>query len=209
MVWVKICGITNLADAEAAVKYGAAAVGFVFTSSKRKIAPETARKIIRALPRNVEKIGVFAGAEIAKVREIAAYCGLTGIQFQGEESPEYLSSFRNYELIKAFRVDSRVDWRRIGAYAANNIVQRILFDTYVSGQPGGTGKTFKWEIVSGLRWPRVAVIIAGGLNPDNVAQAIWAAGKPDGVDVSSGVEKEAGQKDLIKLQTFLKRARGL
>lgn len=208
MVWIKICGITNSTDAEAAVTYGANALGFVFAPSKRKVEPALARRIIQALPPEVEKIGVFANQEVGLVREIASYCGLTGVQLHGEESPEYCSSLRDYEVIKAIRVNTLLAEEALKAYLLNKSIQKILLDTYVPEQLGGTGKTFAWELVPHHEWCEKPVIIAGGLNAGNVAQAI-ELGQPFGLDVSSGVEKEPGQKDLLKLKVFIERARGL
>ncbi|MEW6661391.1 MAG: phosphoribosylanthranilate isomerase [Bacillota bacterium] len=208
MVWIKICGITNLPDAETAVAYGANAIGFVFAPSKRKVAPDLARKIIQALPPEVEKIGVFAEQEVSLVREIAAFCGLTGLQLHGDESPEYCARLRDYEVIKAFRVNTQIGGDKIKTYILNNSIKKILLDTYVPEQLGGTGKTFNWEMVSQQEWYQVPVIIAGGLNAHNVAQAI-RLGNPFGVDVSSGVEKEPGKKDLIMLKSFIEGTRGL
>jgi len=207
MVWIKICGITNMTDAEAAVAYGANALGFVFARSKRKVEPDAARGIIQVLPPEVEKIGVFADQEIGLVQEIAGHCGLTGVQLHGDESPQYCSFLRDYKVIKAFRINARIDGEKIKTYLLNNNIKRILLDTYVPEQLGGTGKTFNWEMVPRQEWYHVPVIIAGGLNAVNVAQAIHLA-NPFGVDVGSGVEKEPGKKDLVKLKSFIKIARG-
>lgn len=208
MVWVKICGITNFNDAIAAVRYGADALGFVFAPSKRKIKPDAARKIIKALPAKVEKIGVFANEDTKIVLEIAKYCGLTGIQLHGEESVEYCSCLIGYDVIKVFRVGNNLESDNINAYTDRNSINRILLDTYIPDQIGGTGKTFAWEIAASQHFPSIPVIIAGGLKPDNVAQAI-RIGHPFGVDVSSGVEKEPGIKELEKLKIFLERAKAL
>lgn len=206
MVWVKICGITNTNDAIAAVKYGADALGFVFAPSKRKTEPDAVRKIISELSAKVEKIGVFSNEDSKTVLEIAKYCGLTGIQLHGEESVEYCSCLIGYDVIKVFRVSNNIESENIKAYTDKNSINRVLLDTYIPGQIGGTGKTFTWEIAACQRLPQIPVIIAGGLNPDNVAQAI-RIGRPFGVDVSSGVEKEPGIKELEKLKIFLERAK--
>lgn len=206
-MWVKICGITNLADGEAAVASGADALGFVFAPSKRRIEPALAREIIWRLPAEVEKIGVFVEETLSRVREIAAYCGLTGLQLHGEETPEYLTYLKDYDLIKSFRMNSQTDFVKIKDYIVQSSVNRILLDSFVSGQWGGTGKTFPWEKLASCNWGGIQVIIAGGLNPENVSEAI-RLGKPNGVDVSSGVEKEPGRKDLVLLKTFIERAKG-
>ncbi|MDD4665274.1 MAG: phosphoribosylanthranilate isomerase [Clostridia bacterium] len=206
-MWVKICGITNLADGEAAVASGADALGFVFAPSKRRIEPALAREIIWRLPAEVEKIGVFVEETLSRVREIAAYCGLTGLQLHGEETPEYLTYLKDYDLIKSFRMNSQTDFVKIKDYIVQSSVNRILLDSFVPGQWGGTGKTFSWESLADCNWGGIQVIIAGGLNPENVSEAI-RLGKPAGVDVSSGVEKEPGRKDLVLLRKFIERAKG-
>lgn len=206
MVWVKICGITNAKDAEAAVIFGADALGFVFAPSKRKIEPDEARRIISSLPDQIEKIGVFADEDAKTVCATASYCGLTGIQLHGGETPEYCSRLKGYNLTKAFRVKDRIESEILRAYLKNPDINRVLLDTYVPGQIGGTGQTFAWENAARPDIPPTQVIIAGGLTPGNVAQAIRIC-RPFGVDVSGGVEKEAGKKDLLKLQSFITRAK--
>lgn len=206
-MWVKICGITNLADAEAAVAYGADALGFVFAPSKRRIEPDLARKIIQVLPAEVEKIGVFVEETGSRIREIAVYCGLTGLQLHGEEASECLICLKDYDLIKSFRMKAQIDCAKIKDYIAQSSVNRILLDSFVPGQWGGTGQTFPWERLTSCNWGEIQVIIAGGLNPENVSEAI-RLGKPAGVDVSSGVEKEPGRKDLVLLRKFIERAKG-
>jgi len=208
MVWIKICGITNLPDAETAIALGADAVGFVFAPSKREVTPDLVRKITRALPPKALKIGVFANQEISLVRAAAEYCGLTGVQLHGDEPPAYCASLGDFEVIKAFRVNSQIDADKIKTYIINKKSRKILFDTYMPKTLGGTGKTFNWELAANQKWIQVPLIIAGGLNADNVVQAIRLA-SPFGVDVSSGVEKAPGQKDLFKLKTFIENARGL
>jgi len=209
-VWIKICGLTNLEDAKLAASLEADALGFIFAPSKRRVSPEKVRAIIAALPPEVEKIGVFIDEEKAKVWKIATFCGLTGLQFHGSESPDYCQEFKNknYQVIKAFRVNENKGWDEVTPYIRQGAVNRILLDTFVPGQPGGTGKTFPWEQVPKVRqsWGGIPVIIAGGLKSDNVFKAI-KEGKPSGIDVSSGVEKEPGIKDGEKLKVFMERAR--
>ncbi|WP_028306444.1 phosphoribosylanthranilate isomerase [Desulfitibacter alkalitolerans] len=205
MTWIKICGITNLLDAQEAVLLGADALGFIFADSKRKVKPQAAKEIIDLLPGHVEKIGVFLDEKAQEVEAAARFCGLTGLQLHGSESPKYCKGFAQYKVIKAFRVNERMGWEEIGPYAASGVVDRILLDTYVEGIPGGTGKTFPWRLVPQLRKSLtrdMPVIAAGGINPLNVLQAIKEA-NPFGIDVGSGVERQAGVKDHEKLKQLI------
>lgn len=205
MTWIKICGITNLLDAQQAVSLGADALGFIFAESKRRINPQAAKEIIGLLPEQVEKIGVFFNEEPREVENVAKFCGLTGLQFHGSETPKYCKAFVHYKVIKAFRIYKHIDWEKIIPYAASGAVDRILLDTYVKGVPGGTGKTFPWRLVSHLRKnlsQDLPIIVAGGINPLNVLQAIKEA-KPFGIDVGSGVERQAGVKDHEKLKQLI------
>lgn len=202
MTWIKICGITNLADARLAVSLGVDALGFVFAPSKRRVEKERVKEIIALLPEKVEKIGVFLDQEAEEVREIAGFCGLTGVQFHGSEPPEYCRRFSEYRVIKAFRVHAAVGWEKIIPYRENRTVHRILLDTFVTGVPGGTGKTFPWTLVPEQDFSGIPVIVAGGINPGNVMQAIREA-RPFGIDVGSGVEAEPGRKDPDKLKELV------
>ena len=145
-MWIKICGLTNLGDAQKAASLGVDALGFIFTESRRKISPEAAREIILKLPKNLEKIGVFVNRKPEEAARIAGYCGLTGLQFHGEETPEYCSLFPGFQVTKAFRVDHEKGWDQIPHYLENKGVDRILLDTYIAGIPGGTGRCFPWKL---------------------------------------------------------------
>lgn len=210
MVWIKICGITDYFDAQGVVEAGADALGFVFAPSSRRVEREKARMIIKKLPQKVEKIGIFVNEEPEDVLEIAKYCGLTGLQLHGEESPEYCSFLLNYSfnVIKVFRVWDCLNQPEIEAYLQKRCINRILLDTYIPGKRGGTGHTFVWGSISGFEWQGLSVIIAGGLNVENVLTVIEQV-HPFGVDVSSGVEKYPGRKDLGKVKEFLKKVRKL
>ncbi len=195
---VKICGIKEKTAALAAVKAGADALGFVFAPSKRRVTPEQAREICSVLPPFVTKVGLFVNAPAADIKEIADFAGLDAIQLHGDEPPEMCLMFRQ-KVIKAFRVGAKINHEEINRYPAD----AYLFDTLVEGQRGGTGKTFNWGLVKdGFSRP---VILAGGLNPENVRDAIAAAG-PFGVDVSSGVETN-GVKDTVKIKEFIRRVK--
>lgn len=208
MVWIKICGITNLPDALAAIALGADAAGFVFAPGKRQVKPEIVRMVVRNLPPRIAKVGVFVNKKIGLVQEIADFCGLTAIQLHGEESAAYCSLLSGYEVIKAFRIQDSLPEGQMRTYLKKQVIQKILLDTYLPDQLGGTGKTFDWKLAARQEWLQLPVIIAGGLNPENVNEALRLT-RPFGVDVSSGVEKAPGQKDLLKLKSFIENARGL
>lgn len=199
MTRVKICGITGHDYAQGAVEAGADALGFVFAESRRRITPEVAREIIRNLPPLVTKVGVFVDEKLATVCQIADYCGLDVVQLHGSESPQYCREV-NRPVLKAVRVATASDLELMAGYQ----VQGFLLDTFVPGQQGGTGQTFPWHLAkeAGKYGP---IIVAGGLNPENVQQAL-AEAEPYGVDVSSGVETN-GLKDLTKIQNFINRVR--
>lgn len=198
---IKICGITNIEDACEAVALGVHALGFIFyPSSPRYISPEGAREIIKRLPPFVSKVGVFVNEDIQTVRSIIATSGIDTVQFHGDESPAYCSQFVN--CIKAFRVRSEADVAVLSSYD----VSAFLLDTFSEGVFGGTGQTFNWEIA--LKAKQFGnIIIAGGLTPENVQEAINIV-KPYAVDVSSGVELQKGKKDPQKLRAFVSKVFG-
>lgn len=200
MVRVKICGITDSGTALAAVEAGADALGFVFVPSTRRITPDAAREIIRALPPFVATVGVFADRPLEEVREVAAYCGLDYVQLHGSEPPDYCRRV-GVPVIKAFRVRDRTSLAACRAYPD---VAAILLDSYTPTARGGTGLRFDWEVIAGVRFPR-PLILAGGLNETNVAEAISRV-RPYAVDVSSGVETD-GRKDPARIAAFIRRAK--
>lgn len=198
MVRIKICGITNLEDALLASELGADALGFIFyPKSPRKVAPETAREIIRQLPPFVMSVGVFVDEDAARVRELAAGVGLDWLQLHGRESPDYCRSL-DRRVIKGFRIKDAESLTALAAY--RNTVQAFLLDTYQKGRRGGTGEIFDWHLAREAR-RYGPIILAGGLAPDNVALAIKTA-QPQAVDVASGVEAGPGKKDAGKLRKF-------
>lgn len=201
MVKIKICGLRTLKDAMAAVEAGADALGFVFAKSKRQITPKEARDIIGQLPPLVTTVGVFVNEEAARVREIAQFCRLDRVQLHGEESPDYCRDL-NLNVIKAFAVKDAASLKNISLY--REVTRGFLLDTYVTGAAGGTGKTFSWPLAQQAA-PFGPVILAGGLTPENVAQAI-AEAEPYAVDVSSGVETD-GVKDAGKMKQFVEAVR--
>lgn len=200
---VKICGITRLPDALAAVEAGADALGFMFfEGSKRNIAPADAAQIIHALPPFVAKVGVFVNASAEKVRAIVAQCGLDTLQFHGEETPEFCRQFTPLKVVKSFRIQNADSLKSLPNYA----VDAWLLDSYVAGQRGGTGEKFNWDLACQAKELGRPVILAGGLSPENIADAVQQVW-PFGVDVSSGVETAPGRKDTRLVQQFVEIVR--
>jgi phosphoribosylanthranilate isomerase len=198
MVRIKICGITNLEDALLAAELGAHALGFIFyAKSPRSVAPEAAREIIRQLPPFVVTVGVFVNEEAAVVRDLAARAGLDWVQLHGAESPEYCLSLGR-RVMKAFRIKDANSLKELEAYGG--AAQALLLDTYKKGQAGGTGEVFDWDLARQAQGYG-HIVLAGGLTPANVAQAL-AAARPQAVDVASGVEASAGKKDAEKMKAF-------
>lgn len=202
MFRIKICGITRKEDAFKAVDLGADALGFVFAPSPRKISPPEAKEIIKSLPPFVSTVGVFVEEKKEKVREIADFCGLSLLQFHGEEPPAFCLSFP-WRVIKAFQVKDESILKKILLYQG---VSGILLDAYSPKRRGGTGKTFSWEIARKAKSFGIPLILSGGLTPSNVGRAIKEV-MPYGVDVSSGVEKREGIKDPKKLKSFIREVK--
>ncbi|NMY42827.1 phosphoribosylanthranilate isomerase [Pseudomonas sp. WS 5013] len=202
-VRVKICGITRVEDALAAAAAGADAIGLVFyAKSPRAVDIEQARAILAALPPFVTTVGLFVDAERSELERILASVPLDLLQFHGDESVQQCEAFgRPY--IKALRVKAGDD---IAAQVARYpSAQGILLDAYVEGVPGGTGEAFDWSLIpQALSKP---LILAGGLRPDNVAEAVSRV-RPYAVDVSGGVEASKGVKDVEKVGAFIRAARG-
>ena len=198
---VKICGITNMEDALMAAEMGADALGFVFyRKSPRFITAENAAAIVRQLPPFVTTIGLFVDESGARVDSVRRQVGLDCLQFHGNESQNYLSQF-SCRVIKAVRVADRSSLRAVGQLQAN----ALLLDSYRPGEPGGTGTTFDWTWLEGLE-TSARIILAGGLTPENVREAIGHC-RPYGVDCSSGVEKSPGVKDRRLVGAFIKAVR--
>jgi phosphoribosylanthranilate isomerase len=201
MVKVKICGITNEDDALQAVDAGADALGFVFYDlSPRCISFAAAERIIRKLPPFVVTVGVFVNSPVATVNAVAAQCGLQVVQLHGDERPDYCTEIKQ-RVVKAFRIRDISSLETIGQYAVGG----YLLDAYVPGTYGGTGLTFNWETA------RIAkqfgpIILAGGLNPGNVREAVETVA-PYAVDISSGVEAAPGKKDHGKVTELIRQVR--
>ncbi|MHC4196615.1 MAG: phosphoribosylanthranilate isomerase [Planctomycetota bacterium] len=203
MVRVKICGITNLRDARNAVELGADALGFIFAPSSRRISPEKARRIVRSLGPFVNCVGVFVDEGVETVAETGRYCGFDTIQLHGNEPQKEVDGLREeFRVVKALRVRDGRDLALLKRYRAD----AFLFDTYEKGKMGGTGKSrpSMWAVArrageSGI----VPIILAGGMNPGNVRDAIETA-MPFAVDVSSGVEIRPGKKDKRLIKEFIR-----
>ena len=198
---VKICGITNIGDARHASACGADALGFVFyPGSPRFVNPDMARRIIADLPPLVTTVGLFVNEPPARIREMVEFCGLDTVQLHGDEEPDQCS-YPPCRVIKALRLKEHMERSVFTSYQ----VAALLLDAYVPDRFGGTGQQCNWEQAA-LIAAQQRVILAGGLNPENVVEAVRQV-RPYGVDVSSGVEKEPGQKDPEKVASFICRAK--
>jgi phosphoribosylanthranilate isomerase len=203
---VKICGITNLEDARAAVALEAWAIGMIFhAESPRRCELEDAAAIGTELRRKVELAGVFVNSPLDEVLSVLDSVPLTILQFHGDEGPSYCDEARRrtgVKVMKAARVRDRSTVRALSAYRTDF----HLMDAHVAGQWGGTGERFDWELAT--EHPREPpLVLSGGLDPDNVAEAI-ALVKPFAVDVASGVELAPGHKDPKKLREFFLSVEG-
>ena len=194
MIQVKICGITNKEDARCAAKLGAAALGFIFyPPSPRNIKPADARKIVSVLPDESVKVGVFVNESVTEVKRIVEYCGLDMIQLHGDESPAYCREFPASQVIKAVQLKNDDDFNQASGYD----VAAILVDSRHAGLYGGTGKKANWELACRIK-NKKPLILSGGLNEGNIAEAIKAV-TPNALDINSGVELRPGKKDHAKL----------
>lgn len=204
MTLIKICGITNLADALAASMIGADALGFNFYfRSPRFISPDSAREIISHLPSTVITFGVFVNEESPEmVMRGARSAGVEWLQLHGDESPEFCQELKGWKVIKALRVGQNFKPEHATLYDTD----AIMLDAFSARAHGGTGQTFDWSVARRTR-PLVAkLFLAGGLTPENVAGAI-ASVEPHGVDVCSGVESKPGKKDTSLMQAFINAVR--
>lgn len=213
MTRVKICGITSVEDARLAVAAGADALGFIFAPSPRQVTPSAAAEIVRSVPPFVTTVGVLVDQD---PRPILDVCPLDVIQFHGGESPETVAALEGARRVKAFRIRSAADLDALALY--HGAADAVHLDAYSEDAAGGTGRTFPWELarlaaerglaatVDGRGAGAPPLILAGGLTPENVAEAI-AEVVPYAVDVSSGVEAEPGRKDPAKIAAFVSAAR--
>jgi len=215
-MWIKICGIREIASAQIAVQAGADAIGLnFFERSPRVVAPAIAAEIVTALKGAVEPVGVFVNHSVAEVREICHQCGLRTVQLHGDEPPEQVAELSaDFRVIRAFRAGPE----GLGALARQLATLRglgtvpwaCLVDAQVEGSYGGTGQLAPWEIVRRdyvlAEWP--PLILAGGLRPENVAEGVRVV-NPWGVDVAGGVEAAVACKDATLVRKFVVNARGI
>jgi len=199
---VKICGVTNVADAVAAAEAGADMIGLNFyEGSPRHITVETAAEIARALPPFVLRVGVFVNPAAALVTRARGECGLSLLQFHGDETSEFCTGFGLMSL-KAFRLRDADSLKPLARYQTD----AFLLDAYSSSGFGGTGETFNWDLAVAARQFGKPIFLAGGLKPENVAAAVRQV-SPFAVDVSSGVESAPGKKDPSRVRAFIQAVR--
>lgn len=213
MTWIKICGITNLDDALTAIDAGADALGFVFyEKSPRKADPAVVREITARLPERIERVGVFVDESVEGILSMVAQAGLTAAQLHGSgfakaESIQKLSECTNFKIFRALRADE-IDSLK-SKESTHNGISAVFLDSGTTELPGGTGRVFDWKAAAseleGIS-KSLKVVVAGGLNAINVAEAIRIL-KPWGVDVSSGVEARPGKKDSEKIRAFISAVR--
>ncbi len=203
---VKICGITQPEQAKAIALQGATTLGFICVpKSPRYIEPENIRQIINVLPDQTESIGVFANASIDEISNVITQAHLTGVQLHGQESPLFCQhlrkTFPKIELIKALRIKNLSSLSDANFYF--ECVDTLLLDAYHPNLLGGTGNTLNWESLS--HWqPKLPWLLAGGLSPENILDALTLL-KPDGIDLSSGVERSPGDKDLQRVALLFEK----
>jgi len=212
---IKICGITNRADAETAAGCGADAIGFVFAESPRRVAPEAARDIMRNLEPLVVGVGVFVNTPVEEVRRVLECTGCSVAQLHGEEGPEYVEALAPFGVIQVVRVSSNAQeaGRRASAGPTRprarppyKGIKAVLLDTSVPGMVGGTGERSDLRVAEGMAKEGHRVIVAGGLTAENVGEVVRRV-RPYGVDVSSGVEAAPGRKDHGQVERFVAAVR--
>lgn len=207
---VKICGITKPEQGRSIAALGATALGFICVrQSPRYVLPEQIGKVVRDLPEGIDRVGVFADAPITEIQQVVAIGKLNVVQLHGSESPEFCQQVRaalpGVELIKALRIRSTEDLSRSSLYYGE--VDTLLLDAYHPGVLGGTGKTLDWSALQQF-CPSCAWLLAGGLTPENVLEALSLV-QPDGIDLSSGVESAPGDKDLQKVARLFEQLRSV
>lgn len=206
MTKIKICGITNLEDARLALDLGADEIGFNFYArSSRYLAPEAAKVIVEGLPGGVATVGVFVNMSIRGVLDVSKTVGLSSIQLHGDEDHEFVRSIRQQagiRIIKVLRVGASVSF----VHDPFRDAHAILLDSYSPKERGGTGRTFDWTVAKEISELFSTVYLAGGLNADNVVEAIQTV-RPYAVDVASGVESCRGKKDAEKMKRFIEAVR--
>ena len=198
-MWIKICGLSTHAAVDMAVASGATHIGFVFAESKRQVTPEYAKYLAKDVPKTVKKVGLFVNEDLTVVHEVVAKVGLDMVQLPGQENADYAAQ-DSETVIKAFGIKDG----KIPAAIADFKAHIILLDAPPAQFAGGSGQAFDWDKVDLTALDGYQFFVAGGLNPENVSQAITIF-NPTGVDVSSGVETD-GSKDLEKIISFIKES---
>jgi len=202
---IKICGITNQIDALHAVDAGADALGFVFyKKSPRHVSPKVVKSIVANLPPFVLPVGVFVNEEAQVVRDIMDECGLALAQIHGDETADYCESLGR-PVVRGIRLRDRNTLMAMAEYKGRARVRGFVLDAFSEAAYGGTGKTADWTLAKEAA-QSFSFLLAGGLTPDNVQEAIQKV-QPYGVDVSSGVEARPGKKDPAKIQAFIQAAK--
>ena len=198
MIYIKICGITEVDDAVKIAELGVNALGFIFyPKSKRYISPDKAKEIIDCLPPFINTVGVFVNEKKESVIDVLNRCPIDILQFHGDETPEYCRQF-DRRIIKVFRVNKDFSFDGFFKFPAS----AFLLDSLVTGEYGGTGVVFDWDVaVKAKKYGKI--ILSGGLNPENLSSAV-AKVNPYGVDISSGVEIKPGKKDISKVKEIVK-----
>ncbi len=203
-VQVKICGITSEGDGCAAAAAGADMIGLMFYErSPRHVSWANAAAIARALPPHVLKVGVFVNPPVAAVQRAIAECGVSLLQFHGEETPEFCTQF-GVRSLKAFRIRDAASLTALPGYPTD----AWLLDAFSAAALGGTGESFNWDLAVAAKQLGRPIFLAGGLTPENVAAAVHRV-QPFAVDVSSGVESAPGKKDPAKVHAFIAAAKGV
>lgn len=204
---IKVCGMTDAAEVNGLVAVGVDALGFIFADvSPRRIEPDKAREIVSALPPFVDAVGVFVNEELDVVNDIVKYCGLTMVQLHGNESPQFCAAVKG-RVIKTFSIRPETSLSETNPFYDPylEVVNGFLVDTYHEKVAGGTGQVFDWELLKKNR-PAGPLILAGGLNPDNIEEAVRQV-RPFAVDVNSGVEIAPGVKDIAKVERLIETVR--
>jgi phosphoribosylanthranilate isomerase len=197
---VKICGITNPTQAKAIADLGADTLGFIcVNSSRRYVNNSQIKEMVEILAPKIKKIGVFVNVTQEEIKKLVEDTGLTGVQLHGEETPQFCRDLRqllpSVEIIKAIRVQNQESLWSTENYV--NDVDTLLLDAYDPQRHGGTGKTLNWDLLKEF-YPPLPWLLAGGLTPNNIALALKQV-RPNGIDLSSGVERSPGDKDLTKV----------
>ncbi|PLZ96874.1 phosphoribosylanthranilate isomerase [Fischerella thermalis CCMEE 5268] len=203
---IKICGITQPQQGKAIADFGATALGFIcVTTSPRYVTIKQIQAVVEKLPSKIDNIGVFANTPPEKIKQTVVDGGLTGVQLHGDESPEFCQQLRELlpgvEIIKALRIRTATDLDKIAIY--NLFIDTLLLDAYHPQQLGGTGKILDWQLLQNFQ-PGRPWFLAGGLTPSNILEALSQV-KPTGIDLSSGVERAPGDKDLQKIAQLFEK----